>query len=232
MKNEIEEFVNQSRIKSKRRKSRLKYFGKEKQLLDLVRELDRLRNEKNNLGFIELEKPMVKGWKRFFILRPDISSRKDKKVFQKILDKINTEVVCNRKDFRKRDYRRKRMEVIEQHTKWLTKKEFNELNFSDKERECFEYKFVQLEFGQRRRRFVYRFEWQFELKIKRNIITKMRVMNPVIEQRMSEIENYMERNNLWNKWSHIRGDGNYRSWDKGFREKEKYRFDKSGLTSA
>jgi hypothetical protein len=143
----------------------------------LVRELDRLHKEKHNLGFIELEKPMVKGWKRFFVLRPDISNRIDKKVFQKILDKINTEVVCNRKDFRKRDYRRKRMEVIEQHTQWLTKKEFNDLNFSDKERECFEYKFVQLEFGQRTRRFVYRFEWQFELKVKRNIITKMRVMN-------------------------------------------------------
>jgi hypothetical protein len=225
MKTEIETFIAESRIKSKRRKRRFQHRGKEKELLDAWSELEELHKQRRRLGFIELEKPIVKGWKRYFVLRTDIMKSKEGRFFHQILEKINNESVCGRKDFKARDRKTKRMTPIEQHTTWLSKREFDELNFTDKQRECFEFRIVRLENAERKRLFVYRFEWQFEFKVKRNIITKISVMDPLIESRIAELENYFERNNLREKVMHLRGISRYRSWRKGWDEKEKYQYD-------
>ncbi|MCI5058972.1 MAG: hypothetical protein MRY83_22855 [Flavobacteriales bacterium] len=59
---------------------------REKEVIRLRKELNKLYWAKRHLGEYELEKPIRHGWYKFLVLREDISRRKDAKIFQNILD--------------------------------------------------------------------------------------------------------------------------------------------------
>src|SRR5438309_7971971 len=90
----------QFRLRTARHKKRMQHEDRDKQLLALDREEDELYKQQRNLGWIELHPPVVRGWKRYFVLREDVAKAKQAAFFESILSKINTTEYSYRKDFK------------------------------------------------------------------------------------------------------------------------------------
>src|SRR5882762_4574889 len=102
------EFVNEQEdillygLRTARQRKRIQYKGFEKKLRALDREREKLWQQQRNLGWVELKPPVMRGWKRFFVLRDDVAESIYATFFQNILDKIGTVNISNRKDFKAR----------------------------------------------------------------------------------------------------------------------------------
>ena len=213
-----------SRLKSARTKKRLQHKDLEKQLIQLYKKLRHIRKEQRSLGYTDLVPPFQRGWKRFFVLRDDVSRLENAFFFQGLLDKINTTQFSSRKDFKvKRKQKGKKVyvereqsfpviELYQLRTIKLTEKE--ELYFNKEERYDSKYWRTVLVFTE---------PWRFELKIAPNMITQVKIIDPILIQEEQKIENYLERNGLNHKmWKIISGHVNYNSDLKGH-EKMKYK---------
>lgn len=223
-KREREFYASCSRLKSERTKKRLQHKDLEKQLIQLYKKLRHLREEQRNLGYTDLVPPFQRGWKRFFVLRDDVSRLENAFFFQGLLDKINTTQFSNRKNFKvKRKQKGKKVyvereqsfpviELYQLRTIKLTEKE--QLYFNKEERYNSKYWRTVLVFTE---------PWRFELKIAPNMITQVKVIDPVLIQEEQKIENYLERNGLnYKMWKIISGHVNNNSDWKGH-EKMKYK---------
>jgi hypothetical protein len=102
--------------------------------------------------------------------------------------------------------------------------DFSKLEFNESERTFFNEEW-KLHWGRYcRKYFVFNEPWRFVLRVKPNMITKVRARDEIMEARMKSIDNYLERNNL--EWRQIRLlNGNckwrHRYWEK---PNEIYRF--------
>jgi hypothetical protein len=90
------------KLKTSRQKKRDVKTAGEKKLLRLHKERKQIWQQQRNLGYVDVHPPIVKGWKRFFVLREDVVRCKDALFYQNILDKINKTEYCNRKDFKRK----------------------------------------------------------------------------------------------------------------------------------
>lgn len=226
----IEEFGSEIlsyRLRKVRQKKRAVKEAHEKLLLSLHKERRQLWQQQRNLGYVELNPPIIKGWKRYFVLRDDVARSKDAAFYQGILDKINTIEYCNRKDFRKRFIRkRKEWSLIEQAVKKPEHSEFVKLNFTEKEKLLFEEKYVKRQWQKELVKiFVFKEQWRFIFRIRQNIITKVKVLDVELERREKAIENYLERTNQDDTLSRLLGNS-VRRWRRWNTEpKPKHRFE-------
>src|SRR4051812_27896029 len=94
-------------IKSARQKRRLVKTDRDKQLIQLDKRRDVLWDERARLPPVALEHPYQSGWKRFFVLRPDVKHSPRALFYEELLLKINTFEYHHDKTF-KRKKRRKR----------------------------------------------------------------------------------------------------------------------------
>lgn len=210
------------RLRTKRHKKRAQYEDWDKQLLALHWEELELRYQQRNLGWIDLNSPVVRGWKRYFVLRQDIARSKHAAFFESILRKINTVEYSHRKDFKvkKRKWGKKIYVVREQKILHPDAYHFNKLKFTDREKQMFT---EVISFDQYRRRFVKKYVfvelWRFVLRVRPNVITKTRARDEVIESRIRQIDNYIAHNHLQGRMNRLT-DGNSYSWWDGERKKE------------
>lgn len=170
-------------------KKRLQKWDESKRLIRLHRRDRSLNSLNRDDEWVDLETPILAGWKRFYVLRKDIAASNNGAMYKRILDMINTEVICNRKDFKRKDYKTKKMVDIPQRTRRFTKPQFAKLKLSEKERTLFEYRRLPTLGGKYYRAFVYKYDWQFELKIRRHVITQRRIINTELEQEIAEVQN-------------------------------------------
>jgi hypothetical protein len=77
------------RLKSARRKKQLVKKDRDKQLLKLDRDLKRIWNDPDYKTIVPLAEPYQKGWKRMFVLKPEIQRSDKASFYQGLLDKIN-----------------------------------------------------------------------------------------------------------------------------------------------
>jgi hypothetical protein len=184
------------RLRTARQRKRMRYEDFDKQLIQLDREEDLLYAQQKELGWEPLHPPVQKGWVRFWVLREDVASSRYAAFFEAILAKINTYEYYWRKDF-KRKSRRKGRKTYEVKPQYLLRP--------------FEYDFKKMEFNEMEQRFfcevwdldwskkpVKRYEftegWRFVLKVKPNMIDKIKIQDSQLESSMEIISNYMERN--------------------------------------
>jgi len=203
------------RLRTARQKRRMQYEGLDKQLIQLHKEESCLGEQQKNLGWEPLVPPVQKGWVRSFVLREDVAKSKYADFFEEILKKINTCQYDWRKDFKRKKRKRGRkiyvvkQQAILQPYEW----HFVKLNFTEAEKSFF---FPVYEMNQKRqlvKRYVFKEPWRFVLKIKPNIIDKVRKKDTVIESRLSEIEDYLKKNDLRKRQGKIlRGFVQYRAW--------------------
>ncbi len=211
------------RLRTARHKKRAQHEDRDKQLLALHWEEAELSHQQRNLGWIELNPPVVRGWKRYFVLRPDVAKSKHADFFESILQKINTVQYSYRKDFKikKRKWGKKVYVAKEQQLLQPDEYHFNKLKFTEKEKELFA---EVISFDQNKRQFVKNYvfvePWLFVLRVQPNIITKTKVRDEAIESRLQQIWNYFFHNHLRGRINHLT-DGHSYSWWDGEREKEK-----------
>ena len=212
--------VNHFRLKSLRRKKRMQYGAFEKKLRKLDREEKELFKKKNNLGWVELNPPVTRGWKRGFVLRDDVARSKDADFFESILKKINTEQWSWRKDFKIKK-KRKGVKIRvdrQQHLYTPDKFHFNKLSFTEAEARYFlQEDYYDNRSRQLQTRFVFMEQWRFVLRVRPNVITKTRARDEALDKRLHELSSYFDRTGLYyTKERLIRGHYKWR-----YREGEK-----------
>jgi hypothetical protein len=221
-------------IKTARQKKRDIKTGQEKMLLRLHKEQTYIRQHQRNLGYVELNPPVIKGWKRYFVLREDVARSKDAVFYQNILYKINKVEYCNRKDFKKKprySRKRKNWELIEQTVKQPEHSDFVKLNFTEKEKTLFDEKYVKHPWRKELVKvYVFKEQWRFVFRIRQNIITKVKAVDAEMAKREKEIRDYLEKTNKDNKLSRLLGNSvsKWRRWNAG--PKAKYLFKTKTLT--
>jgi ribosomal protein S15P/S13E len=212
------------RFRTARQKKRMQYKDFHKQLIRLHKEDNALYEQKRNLGWEPLLPPVQKGWKRSFVLRDDVARSKQAEFFEKILAKINTHDWSYRKDFKVKKRRLGRKNYVVKEQKLLTPYDwyFMKLGFSDAEKQFFH---EVLYWDNRGRikaiRYVFNEPWRFVLKVKPNIITKVRIKDAVLESKIARLRNYVKRNDLERQQSRVL-HGNYKwpYWMRNQKRKE------------
>ncbi len=194
--------------------AKMQYEDFERQLRALEREYSRLYKEERNLGWVELEEPIIRGWKRYFVVRNDIVRSGSKVFFEDLLKKINTVQYCHRKDFKKKKRKggKKLYFPINQYLLKPGKPYVQKFKFTEKQLSYFEERPISKQ-GQLtgETEYVIKQPWRFVLRIRPNIITHIRAKDAEIERRMHEISNYLDRNSLNGKLDHLlRGYHHYR----------------------
>jgi hypothetical protein len=214
------------RLRTVRRKKRMQYEDFDKKLLRLNKEEDKLIKLKRNLGWEPLIPPVQKGWKRFFVLREDVARSKQAEFFENILKKINTYDWHYRKDFRVR-YRRfgtKKYKVKGQSLLRPCEWQFNRIGFTEEEKQFFYEVWETDSWRGPVKRYVFSEPWRFVLWVRPNIIDKVKRRDEVIEKRLKEIDNYLDRNNYCARLDKLLRGNRYNGW-KGFEDpREKHPF--------
>ncbi|MEJ1242138.1 hypothetical protein WBG78_28580 [Chryseolinea sp. T2] len=217
------------RLKSSRRRERWKRRDREKTLLRLYREIDALRKQRRDLGWERLDEPVMRGYKRYFVLRADVAKSKEAKFFQGILDRINTTEYSSRRDFKKKRRRggRKMYEVRSQEVEKLWTDAFRKRKFTEQEASYFDLVMTdERPESYFRWMYVFREPWRFQLKIEPNIIRWTMVKDFDLERRIGEIDRYIDGNHLWPTILRlVRGGYKYRGRYARVGELPKYSYD-------
>lgn len=195
---EWETYALSGRFKNERRRKRLLKEERDKKLVRTFKELRKLKKAQCALGYADLVPPVQKGWKRFFVLRPDAAAGKDAGFFLGLLEKVNTTTYSHRKDFKYKCRRNgKRVDVERvQKVKMFWTWEFKKLHLAEKEKPYFKLDWFVNDRGHLIPIYVFTEPWRFVLKVKPNMITKVKVIDPGMMSLESEIDGYLDRNML------------------------------------
>jgi hypothetical protein len=188
-------------IKTARQKKRLVKKDFDKKLIRLHQKRNELRKIKKNLPLVPLKNPYQKGWVRSFELRPDVAETKNADFYQALLSKINTKQFSGLKHFKIK--RRKNRKKI-----WFERpqslREFdlyqwarNAEGLTDKEKLLFNPEEYWCTISKRFTvKYVFIEAWRFELKVRPDIITHRRMIDELLEQEISCIDNHIDRHFL------------------------------------
>lgn len=220
-------------LRTARQKKRMQYRGFEQKLRALDRERQDLWQKKRNLGWIELNPPVMRGWNRSFVLREDVARSKHAAFFKGMLNKINTTQWSNRKDFKQTRRRYNKDRDVDRLQQLLQPCEhhFKKLAFTEKEQQFFYEKYIYRKWEREKIKvFVFVEPWRFVLRVKPNMVTKTRVRDEAIESRLAEIDKYLVGNNLKPALAKFKGDSYNRKWWKYYEiEKDVYEFKNKSL---
>ena len=214
------------RLRTARQKKRMQYEDFDKHLIQLHKTQLMLWKKKRNLGWEPLIPPVQKGWKRFFVLRDDVARSKNKDFFQGILDKINTNDWSHRKDFliKQRRFGKKKYVVKRQRLLEHDEYHFRKLNFTEKETNFFDV-VEKTPHGSKQsiKYYAFRDPWRFVLRVRPNMIDKIRVKDAELESQIVQLKNYVERNDFEKRLDKIIRGNVYKWWKREelvrFREK-------------
>ena len=88
-----------------------KYDEISKEYRSLLKYSEEVAKAKKNLGYIDLEKPIHRGYDAEYVLREDVARREDAWLYQAILNDLGRKAWCKDKSF-KRKYRKGKVEEI------------------------------------------------------------------------------------------------------------------------
>ncbi|WP_305952628.1 hypothetical protein [Emticicia oligotrophica] len=190
---------NQLRIRTKRRRKRTSIEARDKKLIRLYKEEKELRKRKYNLPMIDLSPPIQKGYKRFFVVREDVKRSKMGSFYENLLQKINTFQYSSTKIFKKKAKRKgkKVLVDIEQKLSVIYPHELKKLKLDERQLNCFEYKIVLEVLGKTiREKHFYEFKepWRYVLRIRPNMIDKVKAFDSELEQRIAELDTILYEN--------------------------------------
>ncbi|NML35851.1 hypothetical protein HHL17_01460 [Chitinophaga sp. G-6-1-13] len=225
---ELQYYIESARLKTARQKRRAVITARDKEILRLDKYRRALWRKSREPLYVPLKPPIQKGYERFFILRDDVARGKQASFFQEILVKINTVQYFHRKDFKKKKRLRGKKVWVdkEQSLRRLDLWEFDKLRFTQQEAAYFE---VQQEVRKCGKKevpvMVFKEPWRFILRVRPHMLTHQRIVDPVLESQIQEIDNYitsrqLEHRMCWLTQSHRNG---WRSWQFDVKHKEKYK---------
>ena len=216
---DIEEMASFSRLRTPRRRKQAVKKDRDKQLIRLYKEDQRLRKQHRDLPMMDLLPPVQKGWKRYFVLRDDVRQSALGTFYEQILQKINTTQYSSEKVFKQKKKRLGKRIYVEKTQKLheINAYELPKLKLTDKELACFEWRTAQRQYGNKTSEIlvlVFTEPWRFVLRVRPNIITKIRAKDSELEQRMGEINAVLYDNYANNGRLHkLRGRRGYKNID-------------------
>jgi hypothetical protein len=193
-----------------------------------VKDAFKLERERNEIWYqlgkiqqIKLDKPIFKGWKKRYVLRDDVKRRDDAHKIQEVLDRVNTTVYCNNKDFKDskgrdmhhslgiipdprfwRYYSSSRTaaesEWIKDHRKWIGGTSW----LSDCDAHCY----------RAAPHYHFRNKWMLDNEVTEWYWTHYTPVDPILESRLQEISNKMDHKQTIRIISHARGQSQYDDW--------------------
>ena len=202
------------RLRTVRQKKRMQYEDFDKRLLKIDRRQTELYRQRRNLGWEPLMPPVQNGWKRFFVLREDVATGKHKEFFENILSKINTCDWSHRKDFMVK-YRRfgtKKYRVKKQSLLRPCEWQFKRMDFTEDEKRFF-YEVWETDCRKEPvKRYVFSEPWRFVLRVRPNMIDKVKKRDALIEAEIHEIWNYLWRNRYLRRLEKLTYGAERRNW--------------------
>ncbi len=209
---------DQIRIRSKRRRKRDIIEGQDKKLIRLFKEDRELSKRCSELPMIDLKPPIQRGYKRYFIVREDVRRSKQGVFYENLLRKINTIQHSATKEFRQKKRRlgRRTYEARGQQLKVVLPHEINKMKLTPQEMLCFTFK-IKIEVRHKRIYQTQYFEmtepWRYVLRIRPNMIDKIRTHDEELEQRLAELNDKVYKNKInYARLSKLR-DWGYDRWD-------------------
>lgn len=192
----------------------------EKQLRAKVSELHALYEARRGIKAIPLEYPIQQGWKKSFTLREDAANRKDAKRLREILRVINTTIVSGNRDFTRKKSKGV-VKPIPHNIGYISVEEWKRREYPEEWRKYFKFTihYHRGWWGSPWTEEVWEFKYPYYFVpiIRKNMLTHYTPLDAEIEQKIAEIEHFMERNNYWPKWSHMFGQRAH-CWDDWDRE--------------
>lgn len=186
---------------------------RQKEARRLMREMRKLWKARQDLGYIELDKPVRHGWFKHLTLRDDIARRKDAPVFRRVLELSGIEIWGRDKQHADKLWksRQNRNGVVQYPgMRKLSQKHFKRLSPRvAKWYEGFEWHYRVGE-GNTKRYYCRVPSYFFVPTYTKAYITKRQIVDPDIESRLSEIDRILTSNEYyglyeWNYW-HRRND--------------------------
>ncbi len=209
---------DQIRIRSKRRRKRDIIEGQDKKLICFFKEDRELSIRRSELPMIDLKPPIQRGYKRYFIVREDVRRSKQGVFYENLLRKINSTQFSATKEFRQKKRRlgRRIYEARGQHLKVVLPHEINKMKLTPQEMLCFTFK-TKIEVRYKRVYQTQYFEmtepWRYVLRIRPNMIDKIRTHDEELEQRLAELNDKVYKNvTNYARLSKLR-DWGYNRWD-------------------
>ena len=187
------ELLASLRLRTERRRKKDAIDDKNKQLIRLYREDKSLNKQKWELPMIDLIPPIQRGWKRYFIVREDVRRSKMGTFYENLLQKINTVQHNTDKAFKvkKRRKGRRIYEAKEQLLKKIYTYELVKLKLTERELACFELKTireVRYKTIYEKQVYVFKEPWRYVLRIRPNMIDKVKAHDNELEQRIAEVD--------------------------------------------
>ncbi|WP_343744740.1 hypothetical protein [Chitinophaga sp.] len=215
---ELQYYIASARLKTARQKRRAVITARDKELLRLDKYQRELWRRTREPLYVPLKPPVQKGYVRFFVLRDDVARGKQASFFENILLKINTKEYFHRKDFKKKKRVRGKKVWVDkgQFLRTLSLSEFQKLRFTHEEAALFEERMEMPRYGNKEVPvMVFKEPWRFVLRVRPHILTHQRIVDPVLESQIQELDNYItsrqleprmrwltrSRHNSWKRWN-------------------------------
>jgi hypothetical protein len=209
------------RLKSERQKKRLVKQDRDKQLLKLDRERRRISKDPGYKTIVPLDEPYQKGWKRLFVLKPEVQRSDKAEFYQQILDKINTVQYHYDRSFKKP---KRKSRWHKYHFEELPKLQtidrydwhMNNHKLSEEQRACFE----RVEFWNDRlyamdHRYRFAAQYLFHIAVLPHIISTVTIGDALLEQELAWIDNHIDNNNHQCRLDKLQNGNRYKGWKDG-----------------
>ncbi|MBC9910606.1 hypothetical protein [Chitinophaga varians] len=225
---ELQYYIQSARLKTARQKRRAVITARDKALLRLDKYRRELWRKSREPLYVPLKPPIQKGYVRFFVLRDDVARGKQASFFEGILAKINTMEYFHRKDFKKKKRVRGKKVWVDkvQHLRTLSLSEFEKLRFTREEVIFFEERLEMPRYGKKEVPvMVFKEPWRFVLRIRPHMLTHQRIVDPVLESQIQEVDNYLTGRQLEHRmrWLTQSRHNSWRRWNPAVKDKEKYK---------
>jgi len=186
-----------------------KYAARDKALLRLEREHNRLHRALHDAPVVPLETPYQRGWTKTYVLREDIRRRADVGVFRTVLAAVNRDIWSRTRDFVQSDGSRYNLRP-----RIIPALEWQRIAWTAAQRRLFTYGAWKDEVPPqrwlRRRRllavgFTIANPWWLEEELRPCMVTHRRADLPEVRGRLAEIDARMQHTRGWERLSHIHG---------------------------
>lgn len=191
----------------------------DRRILAAARELRSLNERRFTIQ--QLQAPFQRGWRRDYILSDRALNREDRPVLEAILKVIGSTVIHHTRNFQRRRGRSRKLCEIEQPLHPIPLHEWERKIYPRSWHRYFQYQLV-LTWGN---------HWQphwvfiqpsfYRLKTSRNMIHEIRVINPDVERRISELERWLEINQAWARYGWLKGRRQSYRWCDGESTRQK-----------
>lgn len=202
-------------IEERRRQRRLDKESEENHLISTYRRYMRLIKAKRSMRLVELEKPVRAGYKKYFVLREDVAKSREANIYRSLLKHIQHVVYSRDKKFLYKDYKTKKMLPMAHTTKPIVHRDWNKLlaesGITTRQQAMFLQVWKQTNPKNPKQgyyQWVFQKEWVFAEKIEPHYKTHSLLLDPQLESELKEVENQIERNNLWPKIDKVLGRSN------------------------